>query len=307
MITFYNEQRTCSLDIIIIENIQLLHECKQDRNEHLVRVIAEAQVDNDTIEPTLLPSNQGVDGEYEVDDIDDLIQLIGSVDEFTAAAINATKKSTENVYIRETVEAVEKVGRFNHKNQPDQHVSITGIDRQIVPFIPATSNLIKLNLKWQDQLKIEKERIRRSLISGKDNNDDDILHFDDVTNAVVTVVNPYDNRNNFEKKTSIPPVLVVKNNYSTQTSIIAEFTLNKEQKAAFLIITNHLDGDSRCRTGDNNGQLIMCIPGCGGTGKSQLIRALTKYFLITKRMQMMRKLAPTGIAAAEIDGMTIHS
>ena len=51
----------------------------------------------------------------------------------------------------------------------------------------------------------------------------------------------------------------------------------------------------------------MCIPGCGGTGKSQLIRALTKYFLVTKRMQMMRKLAPTGIAAAEIDGMTIHS
>lgn len=51
----------------------------------------------------------------------------------------------------------------------------------------------------------------------------------------------------------------------------------------------------------------MCIPGCGGTGKSQLIRALSKYFLITKRMQMMRKLAPTGIAAAEIGGMTIHS
>ena len=51
----------------------------------------------------------------------------------------------------------------------------------------------------------------------------------------------------------------------------------------------------------------MCIPGCGGTGKSQLIRALTKYFLVTKRVQMLRKLAPTGIAAAEIDGMTIHS
>jgi len=51
----------------------------------------------------------------------------------------------------------------------------------------------------------------------------------------------------------------------------------------------------------------MCIPGCGGTGKSQLIRALSKYFLVTKRMQMMRKLAPTGIAAADIGGMTIHS
>ena len=51
----------------------------------------------------------------------------------------------------------------------------------------------------------------------------------------------------------------------------------------------------------------MCIPGCGDTGKSQSIRALSKYFVITKRMQMMQKLAPTAIAAAEIGGMTIHS
>ncbi|CAF4205637.1 unnamed protein product, partial [Rotaria sordida] len=100
----------------IIENIQLLHECKKDRDEHLLQVIAEAQVENDSIDPAFLPSNQGADGEHEADDIDDLIQLIGSVDEFTAATINATKKSTENVYIRETIEAVEKVGRFNHMN-----------------------------------------------------------------------------------------------------------------------------------------------------------------------------------------------
>jgi ATP-dependent DNA helicase PIF1 len=71
--------------------------------------------------------------------------------------------------------------------------------------------------------------------------------------------------------------------------------------------TNHDKSKYVIFSGDNNGQLIMCIPGCGGTGKSQLIRALGKYFLITKRMQMMRKLAPTGIAAGEIDGMTIHS
>ncbi|CAF3374280.1 unnamed protein product, partial [Rotaria sp. Silwood2] len=291
----------------IIENIQLLHECKKDRDEHLLQVIAEAQVDNDSIDPAFLPSNQDADGEYEVDDIDDLIQLIGNADEFTAAAINATKKSSENVYIRETVEAVEKAGRFNHINQYDQHLPNTVIDRQIVPFVSATPNLVRLNSKWQDQLKIEKERARRSLISGKQAKDDDILDFNDATDAVVTVISPYNNRNNFEKYTSIPPVLVVRNIFSTQNSIIDEFTLNKEQRAVFLIITGHLDGDARCRTGDNNGQLLMCVPGCGGTGKSQLIRALTKYFLITKRMQMIRKLAPTGIAAAEIDGMTIHS
>ena len=51
----------------------------------------------------------------------------------------------------------------------------------------------------------------------------------------------------------------------------------------------------------------MCVPGCGGTGKSQLIRTITSYFQLTKRGKLLRKLAPTSIAAAEIDGLTIHS
>jgi len=51
----------------------------------------------------------------------------------------------------------------------------------------------------------------------------------------------------------------------------------------------------------------MCVPGCGGTGKSQLIRAITAYFTETNRTHKLRKLAPTSVAAAEIDGMTVHS
>lgn len=126
---------------------------------------------------------------------------------------------------------------------------------------------------------------------------------------------------------SIPyhPLVSVTTRFPSQQTILDEYTLNREQRAAFMIITSHLDGDVRfnsgkyflakkiivliysTRLGENNGQLIMCIPGCGGTGKSQLIRALSKYFSVTDRIQKMRKLAPTGIAAAEIGGMTIHS
>lgn len=51
----------------------------------------------------------------------------------------------------------------------------------------------------------------------------------------------------------------------------------------------------------------MCVPGCGGTGKSQLIRAITAYFTETSRAYKLRKLAPTSVAASEIEGMTIHS
>ncbi|CAF1255737.1 unnamed protein product [Rotaria sordida] len=295
----------------ILENIQLFHECKKDCDEYLLQVIAEAQVDNDAIDPVLLPAKHDVHGEYDMDDSDDLLELLGNLDEYTTAVVNTTRKTTENKYIEETIEAVEDVGPFNHTNmhyQSSSDISIDHTNRQIISFLSATPHLVQLNTKWQEQLKIQKERVRRSLIIRNYDKDDDILDLFAARDAVVTVMNPNNySTNNFENYGSILPVLKVINNFPSKTSIINEFTLNREQRAAFMIITSHLDGDSRCRTSDNNGQLIMCIPGCDGTGKSQLIRALTKYFLVTKRMQMMRKLAPTGIAAAEIDGITIHS
>ncbi|CAF3623558.1 unnamed protein product [Rotaria sp. Silwood1] len=271
----------------IKENIQLLHECQKDCDEHLLQVITEAQTDNDAIDPVLLPN------------------------EYTTVAINTTKKSTKDKYIEETTEAVENVGRFSHINihrQFSLNEFIDSANQQLVPFVSATPNLVRLNRKWQEQLKTERQRARRTLITGNYDKTDDTLDLHAAKDAVITVMNPNNyNNNNFENYGSILPVVSVATNFPTQKIIADEFTLNREQRAAFMIITSHLDGDSRCRTGDNNGELIMCIPGCGGTGKSQLIHALSKYFLITKRIQMMRKLAPTGIPAAEIDGMTIHS
>ncbi|CAF4581968.1 unnamed protein product, partial [Rotaria socialis] len=294
----------------IIENIQLLHECKKDRDDHLLQVIAEAQTDNSLVDPVLIPTNQ-VDGEYGTDNSDDLLELLGNLDENTVAMLNATKTSTENRYIEETIEAVKNVGRFNSDqysfNKPSDH-----IDQSLVPFIFATPNLVRLNAKWQEQLKTEKEQIRRGLITSNfDKDDDGMLNLDAARSAVATVVtlnNMNINTKTCENYGSIPLVISVKANSCTHKSVANEFTLNREQRAAFMIITGHLDGDSRCRTGnlynrrhhilkyiifsgDNNGQLIMYVPGCG----------------VTKRIQMMRKLAPTGIAAAEIDGMTIHS
>ncbi|CAF4654021.1 unnamed protein product, partial [Rotaria sp. Silwood2] len=256
----------------------------------LLQVIAEAQTDNDTIDPVLLPANRYIDGEGDMDDSENLLELLGNLDEYTAAAINATKKSTEEKYIEETIEAIENVGRFSHLNskyhshhQPSSNEFIDYPNQKAVSFVSATPNLIQLNTKWQEQLKTEKERVRRSLITGNYDKSDDTLDLHAAKDAVVTVVNPNNYKsNNFENYGSILPVVSVTTNLPTPKTIADEFTLNREQQAAFMIITSHLDGDS-----DNNGQLIMCIPGCVGTDESQLIRALSKYFLITKRIQMM--------------------
>ena len=55
-----------------------------------------------------------------MDDYEGLSELLDNIDEYTTAAINANKRTTEEQYIQETIEAVEKVGRFNDANSKSE-------------------------------------------------------------------------------------------------------------------------------------------------------------------------------------------
>lgn len=120
----------------------------------------------------------------------------------------------------------------------------------MIPFVSATPDLFRLNTKWQEQLKTEKQRIRQNLIGGNYDNEDDTLDLDAENDDVVTVMDPNTyKRQNFENQGLILPVASVTTNVPTQKSIVDEFTLNREQRAAFMIITSHLEGDNWCHTG----------------------------------------------------------
>lgn len=95
----------------IIDNIQLLHECKKDRDEHLQQIIIEAQTDSNSVDPILLPENPTTHEEYDVDDPEDLFEILGQVDEQTLLSA-LTKSSSEARYVQEAIQAVENVGRF---------------------------------------------------------------------------------------------------------------------------------------------------------------------------------------------------
>ena len=122
--------------------------------------------------------------------------------------------------------------------------------QQLAPFVSATSEHVRLNPQWQEQLKSERERVRRSLITGNYGNEDNTLDLNAVENAVVTVVDS-DNHdtNEFQDHGSILPEALDTTELPSQKSVADEFTLNREQRAAFMIITSHLDGDSGSRTG----------------------------------------------------------
>ena len=83
-------------------------------------------------------------------------------------------------------------------------------------------------------------------------------------------------------------------------NISTSFDLNDEQQRAFNIITNHLSSNTTER-------LQMYLGGMAGTGKSQVIKAVTKFFNDIGQPGKMVLLAPTGSAAALIGGSTYHS
>ena len=83
-------------------------------------------------------------------------------------------------------------------------------------------------------------------------------------------------------------------------SVVKKFKLNTEQERAFRIVANHA-------TINNPTQLKMYLGGMGGTGKSQVLKALVEFFKDRNESHRIIIIAPTGSAAALLNGSTYHS
>jgi Helitron helicase-like domain at N-terminus/PIF1-like helicase len=83
-------------------------------------------------------------------------------------------------------------------------------------------------------------------------------------------------------------------------STVKDFMLNKEQERAFRIVANHA-------TMSQPSSLKMYLGGMGGTGKSQVIKALIAFFEKRNEAHRIITVAPTGSAAALLNGSTYHS
>jgi hypothetical protein len=79
-----------------------------------------------------------------------------------------------------------------------------------------------------------------------------------------------------------------------------QFHFNDEQECAFKIVANHSVILSLA-------QLKMYIGGMGGTGKSQVLKAICAFFSQCNENHRFLVVAPTGSAAALLAGSTYHS
>jgi hypothetical protein len=114
-------------------------------------------------------------------------------------------------------------------------------------LVPATHKLLQLNNRWQRKIKDDKDRIRNVCI-GEQPQDDIVENNDNVENELAKVIEDnlpsnLDNNKTISSSGHIMSVTkVIVPNEITRENMARQFTLNKNQKAAFMIITGHLDG-----------------------------------------------------------------
>ncbi|KAF6755637.1 hypothetical protein DFP72DRAFT_760000, partial [Ephemerocybe angulata] len=81
--------------------------------------------------------------------------------------------------------------------------------------------------------------------------------------------------------------------------------LNARQSIAYHIIANHFIQRFILKNSEEK-PLVMLMTGPGGTGKTYTVNAVSEVLKAYKYGHAIRYLAPTGSAAALINGMTIH-
>ena len=252
----------------IVDNIQLLLECKNDRDEHLQQVIEAAQTE--VVNDHLYSNHNDNDSD---DDNTEILDVLETIDISEIPGLKEPGNRAEQIYFQKLVQAVDQANRFpdiqsrNHfisKRFPSfmSHIEsymgstksllcATTRDKQMTfsqkHLIVANIELIQLNNKWQRQIKDEKERRRNACMIAESENDVTEQNDTDENHLIRDI----DSRAlpNFDVDDrilnvmcTVPVTKIAVPSEATRKDIAQRFTLNKNQQAAFMIITGHLDG-----------------------------------------------------------------
>ncbi|CAF2075341.1 unnamed protein product [Rotaria magnacalcarata] len=188
----------------IIENIQLLHECKHDRDEHLRQVLVEAQSDN-SIDPVLIPNYYEEDQNTEEDDPEQLLQMLSIVNESTTNAYSASNGNQEQRYLNDALQAIDNTDRFallnDQRNVWNQNSD--DIVHDSSAFVVAHSHHAAMIKEWKRDIESRRDKARNYLISGENTVEirDDEVQIEVVAAEIPT--SPFK-----AQTTTVPPVTI---------------------------------------------------------------------------------------------------
>ena len=272
-----------SLHQQIMNNMQVMHECRDSRNEHMQTRTRERSKGN-----TGREAEDGAPGnDLEEIDMSEVLDHLEDIDRMASRRLDDASEEA-----RECLERLANTGYFATIDHPASNFS-SGVAPEL-----ALEEDDTLEDQWRDTY--EKRKAAWKLEARECENEDDA--------ATTTTINQIELENS---PSNDAPVITETGTlgdgaasetegYALIDEIVKKWTLNTEQTRAFEIVARH-------SMANKPEQLLMHLGGPGGTGKSRVVNALREFFTSRKESRRFRLAAYTGVAARNIGGATLHA
>ncbi|KAJ3548530.1 hypothetical protein NM688_g5285 [Phlebia brevispora] len=294
---FSTFQRECSSEVqAIMNNMQILHECKDNGGDHfryrahLIRHRLSTYADEVGIEP--IEISEDVDEE-------DVLRHLQDCSSTRSSQSDGMSKSADACLSSALANGIYNWGEVSvsDKTQPDSTMSCE------------FSSNKDLEKTWQKFYATRRNQLKQKVSDSSEDKHESEKSPDESDNErhIVQFLQDAQNQREVREDNEFLPHIVAGNPRESNVdaeiqAVIEHWTLNDEQAYAFRIIARHASTPPAQKE-----QLRMFLGGPGGTGKSRVINALRDFFHRRGEERRFRLASYTGIAASNIGGITLHT
>lgn len=287
----------------VMGNMQMLHECKDSRDDHFARRHSGTRIGRQLVSSAWTedvdPTTEDLfGGEIEEDILDHLVDIDRSL---------SLQRTRTDYDAQKCVAAAENAGIFANLSNPfsaEQSCMINSNEEQEVLRDDVNDSIEETWKRWYaDQRRTLK---RLQLLEATDSapclenarvgSEQPISRVRELQAPIGPSVREVDRE--------VPSATITATDDMREIArrdCLKEFGLNINQARAFNLIVE------AARQGRNEDPLRMYVGGCGGTGKSRVIEAVSAYFEMLGESTRYRLASYTGVAARNISGTTLHA
>lgn len=300
----------------VMENMQLLHECRDSRDDHFEQRRNRRRATAEVISTAWMTDVNAENDDLHADDTEeDILAHLQSIEDS-----RSLKRSRLENNATSCTMAAEEAGLFGVAPQSagtDFCCNSTHVESKFpYDFEIAGNDELSLESTWRqmyDRMRDERKKrflttsgilqsdsaIQsagraeiRSLVLGEDNNTHESARGTEQYSINALTQCHDDTKSGLEQGSS--------NGLVTIDAMEREFTLNPEQSRAFRMICS-------AAIRRNSEPLRVYVGGGGGTGKSRIILAVREFFKRRGEDRRLRLASYTGVAAHNVLGMTLHA
>jgi len=302
MEAFEDFQLACNSNhLSIMENMQLLHECRDSRDDHFSqrrsRIARNVGISLELQSGTRLHDDDSLEFGCTTDES----QLLEHLEDIADCRSTSAAKHQERIL--EALSLVRDVGIYDCP--PPHECESLKTSCQGCGTVEVTEEMLRDEHLWRKTYDQRRARLKEGNTTHP--REETSTHSTaasqiEPTVSSITMSNLFSpcNRTTEPTISSLPGAEQTMSGDVRIQDLISEYGLNKEQERAFTIVAEH----SMLQNAD---PLRMFITGPGGTGKSRVIKALKDWFDRRDQQRRFRLASFTGVAANNIDGMTLHS